>query len=106
MKRITRREFVAAVGIAGITAGAHAQQGTGEGHEFRSVKPPAPSEAPAGKVEVIEFFWYGCPHCFAFEPILENWTRGLAADVAATGGTLEWGPRATGGFRVTALVPR
>jgi signal transduction histidine kinase len=31
---------------------------------------------------------------------------GLAADVAATGGTLEWGPRATGGFRVAALVPR
>lgn len=32
-----------------------------------------PTSAPAGKVEVIEFFWYACPHCFAFEPYLEDW---------------------------------
>ncbi|RPH46862.1 MAG: thiol:disulfide interchange protein DsbA/DsbL [Burkholderiales bacterium] len=82
MKRITRREFVAAVGVAGLTSGAHAQQGTGEGHEFRSVKPPAPSDAPAGKVEVIEFFWYGCPHCYALEPVIKDWLKRLPPEIA------------------------
>jgi thiol:disulfide interchange protein DsbA len=36
---------------------------------------PASTEAPAGKVEVVEFFWYSCPHCNAFEPQFEAWAR-------------------------------
>jgi thiol:disulfide interchange protein DsbA len=41
-----------------------------------------PIAVPAnGKIEVIEFFWYGCPHCFAFEPTLEAWVARLPADV-------------------------
>jgi thiol:disulfide interchange protein DsbA len=36
---------------------------------------------PAGKVEVVEFFWYGCPHCNALEPALEAWIKKLPADV-------------------------
>ena len=82
MERITRRAFVAAMGAAGFAAGAHAQGGSGEGFEFRSVKPPAPVDAPAGKVEVIEFFWYGCPHCNALEPALRDWEKKLPADIA------------------------
>ena len=31
---------------------------------------------------MIEFFWYGCPHCNAFEPMLDAWQKGLPADVA------------------------
>lgn len=81
MKRITRREFVAAIGVAGLAAAANAQ-GTGEGHEFRSVKPPAPTDAPAGKIEIVEFFWYGCPHCYALEPVLKDWLKRLPSDVA------------------------
>ena len=34
-----------------------------------------------GKIEVVEFFWYGCPHCFAFEPLVETWAKQLPADV-------------------------
>ena len=34
-------------------------------------------ETPPGKVEVIEFFWYSCPHCNAFEPALDNWVKRL-----------------------------
>jgi thiol:disulfide interchange protein DsbA len=85
MKRISRRGFVAAVGAAGaagLAAQAVAQQGSGEGFEFRSVKPTAPVDAPAGKVEVIEFFWYGCPHCNALEPAVKEWARRLPPDVA------------------------
>jgi thiol:disulfide interchange protein DsbA len=85
MKGISRRGFVAAVGAAGaagLSARAAAQQGGGEGVEYRSVKPTAPVDAPAGKVEVIEFFWYGCPHCNALEPAVREWSKRLAPDVA------------------------
>jgi thiol:disulfide interchange protein DsbA len=40
------------------------------------------TEAPAGKVELIEFFWYSCPHCYAFEPALEAWIKAAPKDVA------------------------
>lgn len=77
-----RRAFVA-LGLAGLVSPALAQQrGTGEGHEFVSVKPPAPTDAPAGKIDVVEFFWYGCPHCYSLEPDLKAWVAKLPADVA------------------------
>jgi thiol:disulfide interchange protein DsbA len=43
---------------------------------------PVPTEAPVGKIEVIEFFWYNCPHCNAFEPTLAAWTKALPNDVS------------------------
>lgn len=42
---------------------------------------PAQSVESAGRVEVIEFFWYGCSHCYSLEPALEAWTKKLPADV-------------------------
>lgn len=33
-----------------------------------------------GKIEVIEFFWYGCPHCYSLEPLLETWLNKLPPD--------------------------
>ena len=42
---------------------------------------PQPTDAP-GKVEVLDFFWYGCPHCYALLPDLEAWRRRQPADVA------------------------
>ena len=42
----------------------------------------APVEAAAGKIEVVEFFWYNCPHCNAFEPALEAWIKRLPKDVS------------------------
>lgn len=44
-----------------------------EGIDFLTLDKPAATEAPAGKVEVVEFFWYSCPHCNSFEPLLESW---------------------------------
>jgi protein dithiol oxidoreductase (disulfide-forming) len=51
------------------------------GDDYLAVKPAATVEAPAGKIEVVEFFWYNCPHCNAFEPTLEAWVKRLPADV-------------------------
>ena len=41
---------------------------------YEAVSPPQPTTNPA-KVEVIEFFWYGCPHCYSFEPSLSAWLK-------------------------------
>jgi thiol:disulfide interchange protein DsbA len=53
-----------------------------EGADYLTLDKRVPVEAPAGKVEVIEFFWYSCPHCNAFEPKLVNWIKKLPADVS------------------------
>jgi thiol:disulfide interchange protein DsbA len=81
MNRFSRRDFVAAAAIAGLSTRVSAQSGRGEGFEFQTLKTPAPVEAPAGKVEVVEFFWYGCPHCHSLEPALKDWVKRLPADV-------------------------
>nr|WP_315466078.1 thiol:disulfide interchange protein DsbA/DsbL [uncultured Rhodoferax sp.] len=52
------------------------------GSEYLSLDPRAPTEAPAGKIEVVEFFWYNCPHCNAFEPLLQSWVKTLSKDVS------------------------
>ena len=52
-----------------------------EGVHYVRLAEPAPA-GPPGKIEVIEFFWYECPHCNAFEPALEAWTKQQPEDVA------------------------
>ncbi len=53
-----------------------------EGTHYVKLSQAAPTSAPAGKIEVVEFFWYGCPHCHHFEPYLAAWAAKLPADVA------------------------
>jgi len=51
-----------------------------EGHDYARVKNPQP--VTTGKqVEVLEFFWYRCPHCFQLEPGLNTWLKNLPKDV-------------------------
>ena len=57
---------------------------------FELVSPPQPTDAK-GKVEVIEFFHYGCPHCKAFDPLLEMWVKKLPADVVFRRVPVTWG---------------
>lgn len=51
------------------------------GTHYRLVSKPAAVETPAGKVEVVEFFWYNCSHCNAFEPAFEEWAKRVPKDV-------------------------
>lgn len=53
-----------------------------EGVDYLTLDKKAMVEAPAGKIEVVEFFWYSCPHCNAFEPKLAAWLKKLPADVS------------------------
>jgi thiol:disulfide interchange protein DsbA len=52
-----------------------------EGKDYNRLEHPQANEVGAGKIEVIEFFWYSCPHCNAFEPTLANWIKNAAKDV-------------------------
>ena len=47
---------------------------------FTELHPPLPTDSKA-KIEVVEFFWYECPHCYALEPLLETWIKKLPKDV-------------------------
>ena len=58
---------------------ANAQRSPSEGVDYIELKPPQPTET-SGKVEVIEFFWYRCPHCHSLEPDLERWVKRLPRD--------------------------
>ncbi|UCU98912.1 thiol:disulfide interchange protein DsbA/DsbL [Acidovorax radicis] len=53
-----------------------------EGKDYKRLDKPVAPEAPAGKVDVIEFFWYSCPHCNAFEPTLDAWVKTAPKDLA------------------------
>jgi thiol:disulfide interchange protein DsbA len=82
---INRRELTQGAGAAALllVAGSASAQGSApvEGRDFVRLNPPV-AVPPGGKIDVIEFFSYGCPHCYAFEPMLEAWVKGLPADVA------------------------
>jgi thiol:disulfide interchange protein DsbA len=77
-----RRDFslaATAVGLAPWMAAplAHAQAGFKAGTDYLVLSRPASVDAPADKVEVVEFFSYNCPHCAEFEPMLEDWLKKL-----------------------------
>lgn len=85
-----RREFslsaasVAAVAtLAGaLPVAAQAQAAAYKsGKDYLTLDKPAPTETSAGQVEVVEFFWYNCPHCNSFEPMFEAWAKKVPKDV-------------------------
>lgn len=52
---------------------------------------PALRTAEPDKIEAVEFFWYGCGHCYSFEPVLAKWKKTLGDDVAFRGIPAMWG---------------
>lgn len=85
---MNRREFSLATGtlLAASAFGlpqlawAQAPKKPEEGIDYKTLDKRVPVET-AGKIEVIEFFWYSCPHCNAFEPALVSWIKKQPADV-------------------------
>jgi thiol:disulfide interchange protein DsbA len=82
MKQSRRQLLLAATGAGLLPASrfAVAQRRPDAGIDYKVLDRVQPV-AQAGKVEVLEFFWYGCPHCYAFLPALTEWKKGLPADV-------------------------
>ena len=79
---MNRREFslgASALGL-GLAGPALAQAPQyKEGKNYLKLNKPAPTRSPAGKVEVVEFFGYFCPHCNTFDPTLNAWLKSPAA---------------------------
>ncbi len=84
---MNRRDFSVAAASAftlgqAMLPSAYAQAAKPEaGADYMVLDKKVPVEAPAGKIEVVEFFWYNCPHCNAFEPALDAWVGRLPKDV-------------------------
>jgi len=83
-----RREFSiatlgAAAGSLGLSESVLAQGPArfAAGKDFLKLDRPVPTESEAGKIELIEFFWYSCPHCNAFEPTFAEWVKNAPKDV-------------------------
>ena len=79
--KLTRRHFVSSV-FAVFSALTVAMPSFAQtaGKEFAPISPAQPTE-DAAKIEVLEFFSYGCPHCADFNPLLTAWVAKLPADV-------------------------
>ncbi len=84
---MNRRDFstrLAGTGLGLSLAGsAFAQGAPEEGKHYVKLQTAAPVTLPTPekKVEVVEFFWYGCPHCYTFEPHIDAWSKKLPPDV-------------------------
>jgi len=74
-----RRTLLAALALSPLPAFAQ-PRAYEAGVDYSELRPAQPT-ASGGKVEVLEFFWYGCPHCYTIEPLIEKWVAKLPADV-------------------------
>jgi thiol:disulfide interchange protein DsbA len=61
-----------------------------EGVSYKRLVPGQPTNAPPGQVEVLEFFWYGCPHCYHLDPALEAWRKSKPAYITFTRVPVVW----------------
>ena len=74
-----RKALALGAALLTLAFGAAAQQAPATPYE--RLQPAQPTDVPQGKIEVIEFFWYGCPHCYRLEPSLNAWLKNKPADV-------------------------
>ncbi|MEJ2059839.1 MAG: thiol:disulfide interchange protein DsbA/DsbL [Gammaproteobacteria bacterium] len=77
-KQLLRLCLIGLMLLSGVAA---ASPSYDEGIDYLRIEPPIPTFQSKGKVQVVEFFWYGCPHCFHFEPYLENWLKSKPKNV-------------------------
>ena len=62
------------------------------GTHYDRLSPTQPTSSGPDQIEVCEIFWYGCSHCYTFDPYLESWNEDLAADVSFVRIPAVWNP--------------
>ena len=77
MRKLALIAGVLLAAVAGLAGAAELKEGV----QYSVYRPAQPTESK-GKIEVTEFFWYGCGHCFNLEPLLQKWLKKLPKDVA------------------------
>jgi thiol:disulfide interchange protein DsbA len=68
------RPLLAGAALLLAQQAAHAAE-PAEGVQYKLLKPAQPTNVPAGKVEVVEVFWYACGHCYLIEPRVASWNE-------------------------------
>jgi thiol:disulfide interchange protein DsbA len=63
-----------------------------EGKYYNTLPAAQGTSSPAGKIEVAEVFWYGCPHCYDLEPLIRDWEKKLPSDVNFVQIPVMWNP--------------
>jgi thiol:disulfide interchange protein DsbA len=92
----SQNKLLAAVAstVAAATSSSSAAAASGtqwqDGVNYTRVVPAQPTNVPAGQVEVLEFFWYACPHCYALEPTVQTWLKSKPAYITFTRVPVEW----------------
>jgi thiol:disulfide interchange protein DsbA len=80
--------------VAAATSSTSAAAASGtqwqDGVNYTRVVPAQPTNVPAGQVEVLEFFWYACPHCYALEPTVQTWLKSKPAYISFARVPVEW----------------
>jgi thiol:disulfide interchange protein DsbA len=61
------------------------------GTNYKVLLPAQPTDVAPGKVEVLEFFWYGCPHCYALDPYLQSWLKNKPSYIEFRRVHVTWG---------------
>ena len=87
-----KRQFLSLLVLLALPLAACAQGGGEEfveGTHYEVIATPIRTADPS-KIEVTEFFWYGCGHCYNFEPMITQWKKTLADDVAFVGSPAAW----------------
>lgn len=74
MRKLILSAALVAASVFGMTAVQAAEPVAGK--EYLELSNPVPVSVP-GKIEVVELFWYGCPHCYHFEPTINPWVEKL-----------------------------
>lgn len=70
------KHFLAVVGISLVALTAQATPDNPQNNvDYQTIQQPVATDSAKGKVEVIEFMWYNCPHCAAFNPVLSDWVK-------------------------------
>jgi len=71
--------LLAAAGPASAASGASAFHENGQ---YQRISPPVPTQVEDGKIEVVEMFFYACPHCYALAPKIKEWLKHKPDDVS------------------------
>ena len=61
-----------------------------DGVNYTRIVPAQPTAVAAGQVEVLEFFWYACPHCYALDPLIESWKKTKPAYISFSRVPVTW----------------
>jgi len=85
-----RNALLAAVASTATAAPAAAASEWQEGVNYTRLVPAQPTSVPPGQVEVLEFFWYACPHCYALDPLVEAWRKTKPAYISFSRVPVMW----------------